>query len=141
MEDLCYYGLMDSANIVLMVHRPEFYKGCDRYYGEVILNRMFVSAVKNESGPAGTIALDFNHDNLTLSQTNLTGDDLYNLNMNILMPLPNAGDDPNDLVPEYEGQEKEEIKAWHRAQNLIKHMSYESDDIKQLVEKLGLELD
>ena len=58
-----------------------------------------------------------------------------------MIPLPNAGDAPNDLVPGYEGQEKEEIKAWHKAQDLIMEMSSESDDIKQLVEKLGLEPD
>lgn len=58
-----------------------------------------------------------------------------------MIPLPNAGDVPNDLVPEYEGQEKEEIKAWHKAQNLIMEIYSESDDIKQLDEKLGLEPD
>lgn len=134
--------LVNSANIVLLIYRPEFYKFYEKYYGKDYRNIMFIIAAKNVSGSTGTIALHFDHDNLTLSQPYfITEEEFYKLDRDLTIPLPNAGDDPNDLVPEYEGQEKEEIKAWHRAQDIIKEMSFESDDIKQLVEKLGLEPD
>lgn len=141
LDDLDSEELVNSANIVLMVHRPEFYKYWPFYYSSNVRNIMFVSAAKNVSGPSGTIALHFDHDSLSLSQPNLTEEEFHKLESDIMIPLPNAGDDPDDLVPEYEGQEKEEIKAWHKAQNLIMEMSYESDEIKMLVEKLGLEPD
>ena len=96
---------------------------------------------KNVSGPTGTIALHFDHESLVITQPHMTEEEFHQLERDIMIPLPNAGDYLDDLVPEYEGQEKEEIKAWHRAQDLIMEMSSESNDIKQLVEKLGLEPD
>lgn len=94
---------------------------------------------KNVSGPTGTIALNFDHESLVITQPHMTEEEFHKLERETMIPLPNAGDDPNDLVPEYEGQEKEEIKAWHKAQDLIMEMSSESDYIKRLVEELGLE--
>ena len=102
---------------------------------------MFVNAAKNVSGPTGTIALHFDHESLVITQPHITEEEFHELERDTMIPLPNAGDVPNDLVPEYEGQEKEEIKAWHKAQNLIMEIYSESDDIKQLDEKLGLEPD
>lgn len=98
---------MNSANIVLIVHRSEFYREYERYYGGDMRNIMFVNAAKNVSGPTGTIALHFDHTNLTLSQPSLSEEKFYKLDKDLTLPLPNAGDDPNDIVPEYEGQEKE----------------------------------
>lgn len=85
--------------------------------------------------------MHFDHESLVITQPHMTEEEFHELERDTMIPLPNAGDAPNDLVPEYEGQEKEEIKAWHKAQDLIMEMSSESDDIKQLVEKLGLESD
>lgn len=85
--------------------------------------------------------MHFDHESLVITQPHMTEEEFHELERDTMIPLPNAGYAPNDLVPEYEGQEKEEIKAWHKAQDLIMEMSSESDDIKQLVEKLGLESD
>lgn len=85
--------------------------------------------------------MNFDQESLVITQPHMTEEEFHELERDTMIPLPNAGDAPNDLVPEYEGQEKEEIKAWHKAQDLIMEMSSESDDIKQLVEKLGLESD
>lgn len=141
LDDFDCEGLVNSANVVLLIHRPEFYKDCCFYYSPNIRNIMFVNAAKNVSGPTGTIALHFDHKSLVITQPHMTEEEFHQLERDIMIPLPNAGDDLDDLVPEYEGQEKEEIKAWHRAQDLIMEMSSKSDDIKRLVEKLGLEPD
>lgn len=139
LDDLDYTALRNSANTVLIVHRPEFY-GLDRSYnGGEYKNIMFVNAAKNVTGPTGAIALEFNHMSLTLSQPKLIEDEFNNLLDDIVTPLPNAGDDPADLEPEYEGQESEEMKAWHKAQDIMTGLAYGSDDIKQLVKELGLE--
>lgn len=94
LDDFDCEGLVNSANVVLLIHRPEFYKDCCFYYGPNICNIMFVNAAKNVSGPTGTIALHFDHESLVITQPHMTEEEFHELERDTMIPLPNAGNDP-----------------------------------------------
>lgn len=50
--------------------------------------------------------MHFDHESLVITQPHMTEEEFHELERDTMIPLPNAGDAPNDLVPEYEGQEK-----------------------------------
>lgn len=126
---------------VILVYRPEYYNVFESQRGYDLHNLFFIIVAKNSGGKNGSAVLNLNHDSLTLTTCGYSYEGQYdNILDDMITPYPDAIDDYDVRVPEYKGQKNEEIEAWHRAQEIIRNIAESKPDVKELANKLGINL-